>query len=118
MPCYDPRAVTRVAVRLPRLRSLDLRCCSAAEDLLEADDQLDLAAATALTELRLHVCSGTAARVRQLQMPPRLQVLPCHLLATVVPTWPCLHTCRPHCVLSAPGQSNDQSLLLTRRLYM
>ena len=75
VPCTNPNATTRLAAHLPALRSLDLWCCSTAGAHDEAAGQLTLAAATALTELRLHVCAQAAGTVQRLQMPPRLQVL-------------------------------------------
>lgn len=75
VPCVSPHATTRLAAHLPALRSLDLRCSSTAGVDDEAVGQLTLAAATALTELRLHVCTQAVDVVQRLQMPPRLQVL-------------------------------------------
>ena len=81
VPCDFPHVLTAVAGQLPRLRSLDLWCCTAGaapEGLL---GQLTLAAATALTQLRLHMSLATADIVQRLQMPPRLQVLSAEHLA-------------------------------------
>lgn len=75
VPCDDAHAITRLAVQLPHLRSLDLRCCSGSGAHEEAGGQLTLAAATVLTELRLHVCGSAGATVTRLQMPPQLQVM-------------------------------------------
>ena len=74
MPCHNPHAITRLAAQLPRLRSLDLRCCSA-PGLKASMHDLVLTAATALTELRLHLSTAFADVMQQLQMPPHLQVL-------------------------------------------
>ena len=74
MPYTSPHTVTHLAAHLPALRSLDLWCCPEYAHK-EAVGQLTLAAATALTELHLHVCPTAADTVRRLQMPPCLQVL-------------------------------------------
>ena len=74
VPCSSPLAITRLAASLPALRSLELWCCSATDVHEEAAGQLTLATATALTELRMHLCDAAADTVRRLQMPPRLQV--------------------------------------------
>ena len=75
VPCTDPYAITRLATHLPALRSLELWCSSSAGAQEEAVGQLTLAAATALTELRLNVRTQAFDTVKRLQMPPRLQVL-------------------------------------------
>ena len=91
MPCIETHAITRLAAHLPALCSLDLRC-SATAGADEVDvGQLTLAAATALTELRLHVHTCAIGTVQRLQMPPRLQVLtaslqPCGCISV------CTHT--------------------------
>jgi hypothetical protein len=91
VPCDDAQGTARLAAQLPRLRSLDLRCCPmrccAPEEAHEAAAApLDLTAATALTRLRLHMCGGAAEDVKRLQMPPQLQVLctaPCCIYVQV-----------------------------------
>jgi hypothetical protein len=75
VPCTDLHAIALLAAHLPALRILDLRCSSTAGVDEEAVGQLSLAAATALTELRLHVHTYAIDTVQRLQMPPRLQVL-------------------------------------------
>lgn len=75
IPCCDPHASTCLAVQLPCLRDLDLRCTSAARWNTGTATQLSLAAAEALTHLRLHVSAADPDTVRRLQWPPRLQVL-------------------------------------------
>lgn len=74
VPCHDVHAITRLAAHLLHLRSLDWQCRPEHEVHDEAGGELSLAAATALTELKLHVSGGAAGTVRRLQMPPRLQV--------------------------------------------
>ena len=74
LPCVSPHATTRLAAHLPALRSLLVWCSSTAGANEEAVGQLTLAAATALTELRLHVFTHAIDAVQRLQMPPRLQV--------------------------------------------
>ena len=86
VPCISPHAITQLAAHLPALRSLDLWCCSTTDAHEETTGQLTLAAATSMTELRLHACAAAAAAdtVRRLQMPPQLQVLTavrCHAVA-------------------------------------
>ncbi len=75
VPCISPYAIAQLAAHLPALRSLDLRCSSTAGANEEAVGQLTLAAATALTELRLHVHTYAIDTLQRLLMPPRLQVL-------------------------------------------
>ena len=75
VPCADPHAVAHLAVQLPCLRGLDLQCGWAEEQHTNPAGQLSLAAATALTRLRLHVSTADAEVVQRLQMPPQLQVL-------------------------------------------
>ena len=91
VPCDDAQAITRLAAQLPRLRSLDLRCCplrccSPKEIHLEAAAALDLTAAAALTQLRLHMCGGAFDTVQRMQMPPQLQVLRQGALLCLCPT--------------------------------
>ena len=74
-PYTAPHAIALLAAHLPALRSLDLRCSSTAVVDEETVGQLSLAAATSLTELRLHVHTHAIDTVQRLQMPPRLQVL-------------------------------------------
>jgi hypothetical protein len=64
VPCHNPHAVARLAAQLPRLRSL-LRCCSA-PGLKASTHDLVLTAATALTELRLHLSTAFADAMQQL----------------------------------------------------
>lgn len=75
IPCDDPQAVARLAVQLPCLRTLDLRCTFAVQWNTGKAGQLSLVAAKALTHLRLHVSPANPDTVRHLQWPPRLQVL-------------------------------------------
>lgn len=89
VPYTRPHTIAQLAAHLPALRSLDLWCCSKYAHK-EAVGQLTLAAATALTELRLHVCAAAADTVRRLQMPPNLQVL-----APACYTVVCLQCARP-----------------------
>ena len=75
VPCDDAHAITDLATRLPRLRSLDLRCCL--EEGVQASTQdLVLTAATRLTHLRLHLSTAHPKFMQRLRMPPHLQVLP------------------------------------------
>ena len=74
MPCDDPHAIARLAAQLPRLRSLDLRCCSEQEAKASTHD-LVLTAATRLTTLRLHLSTAHPKFIQRQQMPPHLQVL-------------------------------------------
>lgn len=67
--------MTSLAAQLPRLRSLDLRCCSEAGPQASMQD-LALTAATRLTELRLHLSIAHPKFIQRLRMPPHLQVLP------------------------------------------
>jgi hypothetical protein len=71
VPCDDPHAIIRLAVQLPRLRSLDLRTSSSL-GLQQDGRQLDVAAAAMLTELRLPVSTKDADLLQRMQMPPRL----------------------------------------------
>jgi hypothetical protein len=76
IPCNDPHAVAHLAVQLPCLRDLDLRCSSAARgNAGMASQRLSLAAAKELTHFRLHVSPADPDIVRHLQWPPQLQVL-------------------------------------------
>ena len=75
VPCTDPYAITQLATHLPALRSLELWCSWTAGAQEETVRQLTLAAATALTELRLNVRTRALDTVQRLQMPPQLQVL-------------------------------------------
>lgn len=75
VPCDNPHAITHLAAQLPRLRSLDLRCCSAA-GLQASTQDLVLTAATRLTALRLRLSTAFPNVMQRLQMPPHLQVNP------------------------------------------
>lgn len=114
MPCISPHAVTMLAAHLPALRSLNLWCCSTAVSV----NQLTLAPAKALTELRLHVCTHAADIVQRLRMPPRLQVLTAGLL-TRDGTFLCAHTQGDvQCVTNAGKSSRLGVLILSTVLFL
>jgi hypothetical protein len=74
VPCDNPHAIVRLAAQLPRLRSLDLRCCSAS-GLKASTQDVVLTTVTQLTELRLRLSTAHADVMQRLRMPPHLQVL-------------------------------------------
>ena len=86
VPCEYAPALIYAAMHLPHLRSLDLWTFlplspAAPEDILS---QLTLTAATALTQLRLHLSLAAADINGRLELPPRLQV-PVTMLLTISP---------------------------------
>ena len=125
VPCDDAQATARLAAQLPRLRSLDLRCCpmrccAPGETHDEATVPLQLMAATALTELRLHMCGGAAKTVKCLQMPPQLQVNAQGSLLSLCSVGSSLQVisykmCRPISLLNQCALSEAETLLACRR---
>jgi hypothetical protein len=100
VPCNDPLAVARLAAQLPCLCDLDLRCTFAAQwNTGTSGQQLSLAAAEALTHLRLHVSPADADTVRHVQWPPQLQVLTSLLYGYLSYLWHwtscCVGACAP-----------------------
>jgi hypothetical protein len=107
VPCDDPLTITHLAAQLPRLRSLDLRCCSEVGPQASTHDLL-LTAATRLTGLRLHLSTAHPKFMQRLRMPPHLQVLP-HGPWFV---WTSAHTLR---ICERPG---GYSVTASQHMYM